>query len=123
MPFKGALNLTWAKVYARCGYPLSRFGVFPTICSVNQKQTPKEVIENINNGAILDAEFGALRGIVGDLNSSSQLNILARCQGRLTLKDGFDFDLRLAQRLLETPTAYKKAFNHSLLALKISPTL
>ncbi len=75
LPNKGALNLTWAKVYAPSGYPLSRFGVFPTICSVNQKQTPKEVIENINNGAILDAEFGALHGIVGDLNSSSQLNI------------------------------------------------
>jgi carboxyl-terminal processing protease len=118
LPNNGALNLTWASMRAPSGYLLSRFGVFPTICTGAGLASPQSVLDRIRQGEILDANLGPLRRVADTLDPVSQSKLLQRCADRRRGKVDRDFDLDLALGLLSEPVLFKRITDQALLAAR-----
>lgn len=121
LPNNGALNLTWAKMHAPSGYALSRFGVFPTICTGGEQRTPEAMLARIRRGEVLDANLGLLRRVADTLDPAAQNSLLQRCGDRPRSIGQPDYDLELALGLLAEPALYKQIFSYSLLAMQRAP--
>jgi carboxyl-terminal processing protease len=118
LPNDGALNLTWAAMRAPSGYNLSRFGVFPTICTGGDLASPAMVLDRIRGGEILDANLGGLRRVAETLDPVSQSKLLERCADRRRGKVDRDFDMDLALELLGEPALFKRITDQALLAMR-----
>ena len=118
LPNNGALNLTWAAMRAPSGYKLSRFGVFPTICTGGDLASPKTVLDRIRQGEMLDANLGPLRRVADTLDPVSQSRLLERCADRRRGKIDRDFDMDLALGLLAEPVLFKRIADQALLAMR-----
>ena len=118
LPNNGALNLTWAAMRAPSGYKLSRFGVFPTICTGGDLASPKIALDRIRQGEMRDANLGPLRRVADTLDPVSQSKLLGRCGDRRRGKVDRDFDLDLALGLLADPVLFKRTTDQAMLAMR-----
>jgi carboxyl-terminal processing protease len=118
LPNNGALNLTWATMRAPSGYSLSRFGVFPTICTGGEGATAPNMLEIIRRGEVLDANLGPLRRIAESLDPLSQSELLQRCADPPRTSKAEDIDLDLALGLLANPVLYERITDHAMLAMQ-----
>lgn len=118
LPNNGALNLTWAVMRAPSGYMLSRFGVFPTICTGGELASPKAVLDRIRQGEVLDANLGPLRRAADTLDPAAQSKLLERCADRLRTKADRDFDMDLALGLLDEPVLFRRINEQAMLAMR-----
>ncbi|MDA0341308.1 MAG: S41 family peptidase, partial [Proteobacteria bacterium] len=121
LPNNGALNLTWATMRAPSGYTLSRFGVFPTICTGGEGAAAPAMLEQIRRGEVLDANLGPLRRIAESLDPLSQSRLLQRCADRPRAGEAEDIDLDLALGLLAEPALYKRITEYAMLAMQRQP--
>jgi carboxyl-terminal processing protease len=118
LPNNGALNLTWAAMRAPSGYKISKFGVFPTICTGEDLASPAMVMERIREGEVFGANLGTLRRVAETLDASSQTKLLERCTDRRRGKVDRDFDMDLALALLAEPVLFKRIADQALLAMR-----
>jgi carboxyl-terminal processing protease len=118
LPNNGALNLTWASMRAPSGYGLSKFGVFPTICTGGKFISPTSVLERIRRGEVLDANLGPIRRVAETLDPLSQARLLDRCGDRSRGKVERDFDMDLALGLMAEPVLFKRIADYALLAMR-----
>ena len=121
LPNNGALNLTWATMRAPSGYSLSRFGVFPTICTGGKGVTAPTMLKKIRRGEVLTANLGPLRRNAESLDPRSQSRLLQRCADQPRTGEAEDTDLDLALGLLAEPVLYKRVTEYAMLAMQRQP--
>jgi carboxyl-terminal processing protease len=118
LPNNGALNLTWAEMRAPSGYTLSKYGVFPTICTGGELASPTSVLDRIRQGEVLDAGIGPLRRAAEGLDPTAQATLLKRCGDRRRGKIDRDFDMDLALGLLDAPVLFKRITEKAMIAMR-----
>lgn len=120
MPNDGELILTWARMHAPSGYGLSRFGVFPSICTAEGQIDLETVMQGLRDGRLQSGEAVHRRRAADSLDPASQEALLAWCKGEHPPSDD-DLDTRIAQRLLDDRDLFQQAFNASRIALSERP--
>ena len=72
MPNDGELILTWARMHAPSGYGLSRFGVFPSICTADGQIDVESVVAGLRNGRLQAGEAVHRRRGADSLDQAGQ---------------------------------------------------
>ncbi|EDP66020.1 C-terminal processing peptidase [alpha proteobacterium BAL199] len=122
MPNRGELILTWARMHAPSGYRLSRFGVFPSICTAEGNTDLETVVQGLRDGRLQSGEAVHRRRAADSLDEASQEVLLAWCKGNHPPSDD-DLDTRIAHRLLDDRDLFRQAFNASYIALSDRPEI
>lgn len=120
MPNDGELILTWARMHAPSGYGLSRFGVFPSICTAEGGTEVESVVRGLREGRLLAGEAVHRRRGADSLDQAGQEALLAWCKADHPPSDD-DVDARIARRLLDERDLFLQAFNASRIALGEQP--
>lgn len=121
MPNSGELVLTWTRMYAPSGYRLSRFGVFPTICTADPDSADADaLVESIRSGGIHLGDALHRRRSADSLDPKNQESLLNWCVGRHPPQSD-DRDSQIALRLLRDQGLFQQAFSASRIALGERP--
>ena len=120
MPNDGELILTWARMHAPSGYGLSRFGVFPSICTADGQIDVESVVAGLRNGRLQAGEAVHRRRGADSLDQAGQEALLSWCKADHPPSDS-DVDARIARRLLDERDLFQQAFNASRIALGEQP--
>lgn len=118
LPNEGEIYVTWSRMFAPSGYPLSDNGVLPTICTARLDGDVARIGERIRSGELLDASYAGVRLLSGSLDPRVRADIDARCRDRAPTPDGRDLDLDLALELLHKPDLYRRGIETSTLAMQ-----
>lgn len=116
MPNDGELILTWARMHAPSGYGLSRFGVFPSICTAEGRPDVEAVVQGLRDGRLQAGEAVHRRRAADSLDAAGQEALLSWCRADHP-PSADDTDTRIAQRLLDERDLFQQAFNASRIAL------
>lgn len=120
MPNEGELILTWARMHAPSGYGLSRFGVFPSICTAESSVDVEVVVQGLRDGRLRAGEAVHRRRGADTLDPAGQEALLSWCKANHPPSDD-DLDTRIARRLLDERDLFQQAFNASRIALGERP--
>lgn len=120
MPNDGELILTWARMHAPSGYGLSRFGVFPSICTAEGRPDVDAVVQGLRDGRLQAGEAVHRRRAADSLDPAGQEALLSWCKADHP-PNVDDTDTRIAQRLLDERDLFQQAFNASRIALGERP--
>jgi len=120
MPNDGELILTWARMHAPSGYGLSRFGVFPSICTADGGANVEKVVQGLRDGQLQAGEAVHRRRGAESLDPASQEALLSWCKANHPPSDD-DLDAQIARRLLDERDLFQQAFNASRIALGERP--
>lgn len=116
MPNEGELILTWARMHAPSGYGLSKFGVFPSICTADGRVDVDAVLQGLRDGRLQAGEAVHRRRAADSLDAAGQEALLSWCKADHP-PSADDTDARIAHRLLDERDLFQQAFNASRLAL------
>lgn len=116
MPNQGELHLTWARMHAPSGYALSRFGVFPSICTAEGEVEVEAVVRSLRDGRLQAGEAVHRRRGADNLDEAGQQQLMSWCRADHPPSDD-DVDTRIARRLLDDRDLFQQAFNASRIAL------
>ncbi len=116
MPNDGELILTWARMHAPSGYGLSRFGVFPSICTAESTADVETVVKGLRDGRLQAGEAVHRRRGADSLDAAGQEALLSWCKADHPPSDN-DMDALIARRLLDERDLFQQAFNASRIAL------
>lgn len=122
LPNDREMHLTWARMHAPSGYRLSRFGVFPSICTAEGNTDLESVVQGLRDGRLQSGEAVHRRRAADSLDEASQEALLAWCKGNHPPSDD-DLDTRIAHRLLDDRDLFQQAFNASYIALGDRPEI
>lgn len=120
LPNDGELILTWARMHAPSGYGLSRFGVFPSICTAEDGIDVDTVMQGLRDSRMQAGEAMHLRRGADSLSPANQDALLSWCKADHPPSDD-DTDTRIARRLLDERDLFQQAFNASRIALGEQP--
>lgn len=121
LPNDGELILTWARMHAPSGYGLSRFGVFPSICTADEAGVDVEaIVQGLRDGRLKSAEAIHLRRTVERMSEQDQEAVLAWCTADHPPGPD-DLDTRVAERLLDDRALFQRAFDDSRVLLGEHP--
>lgn len=122
MPNDGELILTWARMHAPSGYGLSRFGVFPSICTAEGKADADTILGGLRDGRLQAGEAVHRRRAADSLDPAAQEALLSWCKADHP-PSAADNDTRIARRLLDERDLFQQAFNASRVALGERPAV
>ena len=106
LPNDGELILTWARMHAPSGYVLHKLGVLPTICSGKLQRGSGNIEEMLDKISVqIRQDFRARRN-ADNAGEEAQAAIKALCPWQP--QEGGDFDLEIAERVLERRPLYNK---------------
>lgn len=119
-PISTELILTWARMHAPSGYPLSDFGVFPSICTPDYGDDPNVSAAALESGELRLSDTMQKRLHASQMDDSERGDLLAWCRANHppSTEDG---DTRLALRLLSDRKLFRLAFHASRVALGERP--
>ena len=115
LPNSGEMILTWARMRTPSGYALSRFGVFPSICTANFSSA-EEALQQLRDGELNPGAEIRRRHALEHASPAKQQEFDQWCKSRRQISED-DEDIKLARALLEAPHLYELALNASTLAL------
>ncbi len=106
LPNDGELILTWARMHAPSGYVLHKLGVLPTVCSGKLQRDSGNIAEALDKISVqIRQDFRARRN-ADNADEEAQAAIKALCPWQP--QEGGDFDLEIAERVLERRPLYNK---------------
>ena len=112
LPNGGELYVTWTKMYTPTGYPISRFGVYPVICTNELTGGAAAVIEALEAETMAPPTHLVLRHDANYLTHTQQEALLRSCATRAIREESGDgngdLDLKLAQNLLSRPELHTR---------------
>lgn len=124
LPNDGELIITWAKMYTPSGYPITRLGVFPTICSAEYADGDVgRLVADARHISMQASDLLRLRRIAHDLDEGVQDALMRRCRDREKTADGKDVELDLALHMLGETALFDRAFEATLVATRWPQTV
>lgn len=116
LPNDGELTITWAKMFAPSGYALSKYGVFPHLCSRDFNGDIASYLESVNRSDNRPRDILDMRRSIDALPETTVTELLERCDGPSTVDEDDDKDLKLALEIFRQPELYSAAMGSAQLA-------
>ena len=115
LPNDGEMTITWARMFSPAGHPWHRIGVVPSICTSQYAGDPAVLLADLRRGAPeLGAAFAQRAEYVRQGETAGSEAVRKACPARSAESD---FELKVAQQLIEDSSLFSTASRQAQIAL------
>ncbi|MCR9254950.1 MAG: S41 family peptidase [Alphaproteobacteria bacterium] len=101
LPNAGEVKVTWARYYAPSGYSLTKYGVYPTLCTATGESDAETILANVTGRGAEAARNLRLRRDIDRLSPAERKRLSEACSWKKSENQSLDLDV--ARGLFERP--------------------